>query len=181
MHLWCCRWCACTQGVCHRDLKLENTLLDGRPAPRLKICDFGYSKVGASGAALLMHGSGWAAAHRWNVALGPSMSILLMLLLSPCRTALEPARSPAVRGVRLAAQVDSRHAGVHCAGGAVAKAGACCAHATVHALPCSRFIICVDRSRPVHAACLRGDAHLSPAPALPCSMMARLRMCGAAA
>ena len=34
----------CLQGVCHRDLKLENTLLDGRPAPRLKICDFGYSK-----------------------------------------------------------------------------------------------------------------------------------------
>lgn len=31
--------------VCHRDLKLENTLLDGSPAPRLKICDFGYSKV----------------------------------------------------------------------------------------------------------------------------------------
>jgi serine/threonine-protein kinase SRK2 len=35
----------CTrQGVCHRDLKLENTLLDGSPAPRVKICDFGYSK-----------------------------------------------------------------------------------------------------------------------------------------
>ena len=33
------------QGVCHRDLKLENTLLDGRAAPRLKTCDFGYSKV----------------------------------------------------------------------------------------------------------------------------------------
>uniref|UniRef100_A0A803KSF8 non-specific serine/threonine protein kinase n=1 Tax=Chenopodium quinoa TaxID=63459 RepID=A0A803KSF8_CHEQI len=31
--------------VCHRDLKLENTLLDGSPAPRLKICDFGYSKT----------------------------------------------------------------------------------------------------------------------------------------
>lgn len=31
--------------VCHRDLKLENTLLDGSDAPRLKICDFGYSKV----------------------------------------------------------------------------------------------------------------------------------------
>lgn len=31
-------------GVCHRDLKLENTLLDGSTAPRLKICDFGYSK-----------------------------------------------------------------------------------------------------------------------------------------
>lgn len=31
-------------GVCHRDLKLENTLLDGSAKPRLKICDFGYSK-----------------------------------------------------------------------------------------------------------------------------------------
>ncbi|XP_038683118.1 serine/threonine-protein kinase SAPK6-like isoform X2 [Tripterygium wilfordii] len=30
--------------IFHRDLKLENTLLDGGPAPRLKICDFGYSK-----------------------------------------------------------------------------------------------------------------------------------------
>ncbi|KAJ6671288.1 SERINE/THREONINE KINASE [Salix viminalis] len=30
--------------VCHRDLKLENTLLDGSAAHRLKICDFGYSK-----------------------------------------------------------------------------------------------------------------------------------------
>ncbi|KAK1287840.1 Serine/threonine-protein kinase SAPK2 [Acorus calamus] len=30
--------------ICHRDLKLENTLLDGSTAPRLKICDFGYSK-----------------------------------------------------------------------------------------------------------------------------------------
>ncbi|KAL6494745.1 Serine/threonine-protein kinase srk2e [Orobanche gracilis] len=35
--------------ICHRDLKLENTLLDGSPAPRLKICDFGYSKFGLSG------------------------------------------------------------------------------------------------------------------------------------
>ena len=34
--------------MCHRDLKLENTLLDGRTAPRLKICDFGYSKVCSS-------------------------------------------------------------------------------------------------------------------------------------
>ena len=33
------------EGVCHRDLKLENTLLDGNPsAPLIKICDFGYSK-----------------------------------------------------------------------------------------------------------------------------------------
>ncbi|XP_073526481.1 uncharacterized protein [Phyllobates terribilis] len=30
--------------VCHRDMKLENTLLDGSPAPHLKICEFGYSK-----------------------------------------------------------------------------------------------------------------------------------------
>ncbi|XP_057456492.1 serine/threonine-protein kinase SRK2A-like [Lotus japonicus] len=30
--------------ICHRDLKLENTLLDGSPAPRVKICDFGFSK-----------------------------------------------------------------------------------------------------------------------------------------
>ncbi|XP_076881408.1 serine/threonine-protein kinase SAPK3-like isoform X1 [Bidens hawaiensis] len=32
--------------ICHRDLKLENTLLDESPTPRLKICDFGYSKSG---------------------------------------------------------------------------------------------------------------------------------------
>ncbi|KAH9663437.1 protein kinase domain-containing protein [Citrus sinensis] len=36
--------CFLVKQVCHRDLKLENTLLDGSPAPRLKICDFGYSK-----------------------------------------------------------------------------------------------------------------------------------------
>lgn len=33
------------QQVCHRDLKLANTLLDGSPVPNLKICDFGFSKV----------------------------------------------------------------------------------------------------------------------------------------
>jgi len=47
------------QGVCHRDLKLENTLLDHQPAPRLKICDFGYSKVPLS---LPAHHSFW---HAW--------------------------------------------------------------------------------------------------------------------
>ncbi|XP_021632205.1 serine/threonine-protein kinase SAPK1 isoform X3 [Manihot esculenta] len=31
--------------ICHRDLKMENTLLDGSTSPRLKICDFGYSKA----------------------------------------------------------------------------------------------------------------------------------------
>lgn len=37
--------CYVVKQVCHRDLKQENTLLDGSTAPRLKICDFGYSKV----------------------------------------------------------------------------------------------------------------------------------------
>jgi Protein kinase domain len=31
-------------GVVNRDIKLENTLLDGSAMPLLKICDFGYSK-----------------------------------------------------------------------------------------------------------------------------------------
>ena len=34
----------CAQGVVNRDIKLENTLLDGSKRPLLKICDFGYSK-----------------------------------------------------------------------------------------------------------------------------------------
>ncbi len=32
------------QGVASRDIKLENTLLDGSPRPLIKVCDFGYSK-----------------------------------------------------------------------------------------------------------------------------------------
>jgi len=31
-------------GVVNRDIKLENTLLDGGRRALLKICDFGYSK-----------------------------------------------------------------------------------------------------------------------------------------
>ncbi|XP_070035612.1 serine/threonine-protein kinase SRK2H [Nicotiana tomentosiformis] len=42
----------CNQ-ICHTDLKLENTLLDGSPAPHLKICDFGYSNVNDILSALL--------------------------------------------------------------------------------------------------------------------------------
>ena len=36
--------CGAMQGVVNRDIKLENTLLDGSKRPLLKICDFGYSK-----------------------------------------------------------------------------------------------------------------------------------------
>ena len=40
----------CVQGIANRDLKLENLLLDrdghDGTRPLLKICDFGYSKVG---------------------------------------------------------------------------------------------------------------------------------------
>lgn len=31
-------------GVVNRDIKLENSLLDGSKKPLLKLCDFGYSK-----------------------------------------------------------------------------------------------------------------------------------------
>lgn len=40
------------QGVASRDIKLENTLLDGSPRPLLKICDFGYSKARSTRTAL---------------------------------------------------------------------------------------------------------------------------------
>ena len=43
------------QGVASRDIKLENTLLDGSPRPLLKICDFGYSKAGQPKHACLPH------------------------------------------------------------------------------------------------------------------------------
>ena len=36
-----CRCAPPAQGVCHRDIKLENTLLDGRTLPRVQLCDFG--------------------------------------------------------------------------------------------------------------------------------------------
>lgn len=42
------------QQICHRDLKLENTLLDSSSAPRLKICDFGYSKVNELSRAIML-------------------------------------------------------------------------------------------------------------------------------
>ncbi|XP_031266986.1 CBL-interacting protein kinase 18-like isoform X1 [Pistacia vera] len=41
-----CRQLLSCHEICHRDLKLENTLLDGSPTPSVKICDFGYSKSG---------------------------------------------------------------------------------------------------------------------------------------
>ena len=39
----CC--CGAGLGVSNRDVKLENTLLDGSRRPLLKLCDFGYSKA----------------------------------------------------------------------------------------------------------------------------------------
>lgn len=44
------------QGVANRDIKLENTLLDGSPRPLVKICDFGYSKVCNASSHALYHG-----------------------------------------------------------------------------------------------------------------------------
>ncbi|WZZ80034.1 hypothetical protein YC2023_100606 [Brassica napus] len=41
--------------ICHRYLKLENTLLDGSPASRLKISDFGYSKSTVGTPAYIAH------------------------------------------------------------------------------------------------------------------------------
>ena len=43
------------QGVANRDIKLENTLLDSTTRPLIKICDFGYSKVRPTLAALAAH------------------------------------------------------------------------------------------------------------------------------
>jgi len=41
--VWAVRFCHASH-VAHRDLKLDNTLLDGRDPPRLKLCDFGFAK-----------------------------------------------------------------------------------------------------------------------------------------
>lgn len=37
------------QAVYHRDIKLENTLLEQAGSLRLKLCDFGYSKASGCG------------------------------------------------------------------------------------------------------------------------------------
>ncbi len=40
---WIADYCH-KMGVANRDIKLENTLLDGSPKPLVKITDFGYCK-----------------------------------------------------------------------------------------------------------------------------------------
>uniref|UniRef100_A0A7R9YW68 Protein kinase domain-containing protein n=1 Tax=Chlamydomonas euryale TaxID=1486919 RepID=A0A7R9YW68_9CHLO len=40
--------------ICHRDVKLDNLLLDGPEPPRLRLCDFGYADAWATGCAPLM-------------------------------------------------------------------------------------------------------------------------------
>ena len=62
----------CLQGVANRDIKLENTLLDGTTRPLIKICDFGYSKVGTSEyappIALQSPEAGWPQQHAGSMA-----------------------------------------------------------------------------------------------------------------
>ena len=41
--VWAVQFCH-ENHVAHRDLKLDNTLLDGHDPPRLKLCDFGFAK-----------------------------------------------------------------------------------------------------------------------------------------
>ena len=41
--------------VAHRDLKLDNTLLDSSDPPRLKLCDFGFAKTWTEDANMFTH------------------------------------------------------------------------------------------------------------------------------
>ena len=54
-----CRTPPLPQGVSSRDIKLENTLVDGSPRPLIKLADFGFSKVGRGGELQLAMGPGW--------------------------------------------------------------------------------------------------------------------------
>eukprot|EP00882_Tetradesmus_deserticola_P019216 GHRQ01020670.1.p1 GENE.GHRQ01020670.1~~GHRQ01020670.1.p1 ORF type:complete len:423 (+),score=89.04 GHRQ01020670.1:275-1543(+) len=45
--IWAVQFCH-RNHVAHRDLKLDNTILDHRDPPRLKLCDFGFAKAWAS-------------------------------------------------------------------------------------------------------------------------------------
>lgn len=47
------------QGVANRDIKLENTLLDGTTRPLIKICDFGYSKASSMKREIDLSLQGW--------------------------------------------------------------------------------------------------------------------------
>ena len=41
--------------IAHRDLKLDNTLLDSSDPPRLKLCDFGFAKTWTEDANMFTH------------------------------------------------------------------------------------------------------------------------------
>lgn len=45
--IWAVQFCH-NNHVAHRDLKLDNTILDHRNPPRLKLCDFGFAKAWAA-------------------------------------------------------------------------------------------------------------------------------------
>lgn len=83
--------------ICHRDLKLENTLLDGSMAPRVKICDFGYSKVTKK---------------LWKL-------IFILQIKSFFLSSFECVGLFAVSSVSFSAEVNCRNASLHCSWGAV--------------------------------------------------------------
>lgn len=174
-----------TQGVCHRDVKLENTLLDGRPAPRLKICDFGCTKVRGRREGLAVRV--WESRGEWGGRLWCAAPHTLPASdAPPCLPTPTPPRAELAD--RLCAQDDSRHARLHCSRGLQRAAGKpplllsfrrcwqlAVRRACVRELP--------RRGVRAYAALSTLNKHLAclPPSRLFCSTTGSLRMCGAAA
>lgn len=113
------------QEICHRDLKLENTLLDGSPMPRLKICDFGYSKVKN-----VLVGIRFSSEKLWQYFLLQNFAVLFIVLL--CFGILFSnfffvlifffvSLPITVCFVALTTQISSWNSSIHCPWGPVAK------------------------------------------------------------